>query len=786
MGGVGIFAGLAAGVCLSIFFNLLSFSELLNHKFFFIGLFIILLTGFLDDVTGFRAMQKFLGEFLGAVSLVLGGCLIEAFVSPDGAVLSLGWFSYPFTILWIVLVINSVNLMDGLDGLASGISLFACLAFLAIATLNGNVFLIVLTIALAGGILGFLRYNWHPASIFMGDIGSLQLGFLLAFLSIEALKIAGSHQVYFITALVILGVPLTDTLISFFRRLGEGTHPFRADKEHVHHRFLNLGLSHLQTVKLLHVLAIFYAITGVMMTFYSEFTATILFILAFFFSIFWAWRLGYLETRAFITFGLSERETSAKLRPPLQWNRLWHQIIVLGGDVIAINISLYLTFWFKFQSGLVQPISIRSMEDFVTNPVFLIFTIGWLVLFWLNGLYRMPWDISRFDKIVKVGKVVTFGVITLGLITADIRSIVSQSQIATLMFYWVTMFVTVNFFRLLIIRVEKTFHILEYSFKNTLVLGTTRKAKQIIRDIISNPHMLYQIVGIVDNRHRKDEFEGFPVIGKFEDLEEIVFEKKIVEVIIALDRTSREGLMDIIGVCDRLQVVVKTLPELKEIVTGKNQNIAGHFLVRVFPERMVLWQWVIKKIMDLIFSTIAIIILSPLNLILLILIKIKFKGSVFIKKPILGKNGQIFQMLYFRISSDKFEPEPDYQEQIAKTKLMPLGKFLFKRNLYKLPQLFNVFMGDMSMVGPRPEAMDWYRQNQRKLRLLHRRVLVRPGFTGLAQVKYRYEISQKKMKERLKYDIFYVDNMSLNLDLRIILRSVVLFFIKPKPKSVVA
>jgi UDP-N-acetylmuramyl pentapeptide phosphotransferase/UDP-N-acetylglucosamine-1-phosphate transferase/lipopolysaccharide/colanic/teichoic acid biosynthesis glycosyltransferase len=755
----------------------------LDYKFFFIGLFIILLTGFLDDVTGFRVTQKFIGEFLGAISLVLGGCLIEAFVSPDGTVLSLGWFSYPFTVLWIVLVINSLNLMDGLDGLASGISLFACLAFLAIATLSGNIFLIVLTIALAGGILGFLRYNWHPASIFMGDIGSLQLGFLLAFLSIETLKIAGSHQISFLTALVILGVPLTDTLISFFRRLGEGSHPFRADKEHVHHRFLNLGLSHLQTVKLIHVLAIFYALTGVMMTFYSEFTATILFIMAFSFSIFWAWRLGYVETRTFITFGLSERETSAKIRPPLHWNRLWHQIIILVGDVIAINFALYLTFWFKFQSGMVQPITTRPMEDFVANPVFLLFTLGWVSLFWLNGLYHMPWDISRFDKIVKVGKVITFGVIVLGLLTADINSIVSQSQISTLIFYWIVMFTAVNFFRLLIIRVEKTFHILEYSFKNTLVLGTTRKAKQIIRDVISNPHMLYKIVGIIDNRYRKEEFEGTPILGRFEDLEEIIFNRKIVEVIIALDRTSREVLMDIIGTCDRLQIVVKTLPELKEIVTGKNQNIAGHFLVRVFPERMVLWQWVIKKIVDLIFSTLAIIFLSPVYLILSILIKLKFTGSVFIKKRILGKNGQVFQMLYFRVSSDKFEPNMDYQEQITKLRLTRFGKFLFIRNLYKLPQLFNVFIGDMSIAGPRPEAMDWYRKYQKKLRLLHRRVLVRPGFTGLAQVKYRYEISQKIMQERLKYDIFYVDNMSLNLDLRIMIRSSILFFIKPKRNS---
>lgn len=123
------------------------------------------------------------------------GCYIEAFYSPTGGNLALGWFSYPFSVLWIVFIINAVNLLDGLDGLAGGISLITIAGFLLLTVFNEQVYLMYLALAMAGAILGFLRYNYRPASIFMGDVGSLMLGYVLACFSVETLKIAGSQQV---------------------------------------------------------------------------------------------------------------------------------------------------------------------------------------------------------------------------------------------------------------------------------------------------------------------------------------------------------------------------------------------------------------------------------------------------------------------------------------------------------------------------------------------------------------------------------------------------------------
>lgn len=784
LGGIGIFAGLAAGIAIALVLNLLSADDLENAKYFFFGLLIIIITGLVDDLKGLSSTQKFLGQFLAAISLVAGGCVIGAFRSPDGTVLNLGWFAYPFSVMWIVLVINAVNLMDGLDGLAGGISLLSLMGFLIIAAITGNIFLIILSLAAMGGILGFLKYNRHPASIFMGDVGSLQLGFLLAFFSIEALKVAGSNQVYFLTSLVLLGIPITDTLISFFRRLGRGEHPFKADQEHVHHRVFNLGLSHSQTVDLLYLLAFLYSAIGVLMVLYDELMGLPLFVIALTFSIYWAWRLGYLETRSRLIFGLEEREAPTAIRPQFHWNRIWHQVAVFIADILSVNIVLYLTYWFKFQSGILQPLTFRSLQDYFMTPVFLTFTIGWIGLFWLNGLYGMQWDISRFDKTFRVSKVITFGIVLIGLITADVDQLLTRSQISSLIFYWIAMVVFVNGFRLLVILLEKRLHVFEYSFKNTLIVGTTRKAANIMQDTQTNPHLLYKIVGVVDRKAGGNgHFAGYPVLGNYDDLTELIHKHKIEEIIVTLGKPSREDLMNIIGICDRMQVAVKTLPELSEIVSGKNPGLAGHPLVRMFPERMVIWQWLVKRTLDLLFSIILLIGLSPLLLGLAFLIKLKFKSGILVKQPILGRNGEVFQMNLFRITYSLPVEKGDYRSGIDINKLTNVGRLVYEKNLYKLPQLFNILKGEMSVVGPRPESIEWYRENRNKFQFLHRRILVRPGITGLAQVKYRYESSQKFLMERMKYDIFYTENISINLDLRIILRSILLFFSRPKKQS---
>lgn len=787
LGGIGIFAGLAFGILLANLLGILPFEIWSTHKFFWLGLLAILITGIFDDVRGVNAWQKFGGQFLAAGLVVSGGCLIEAFYSPGGEMLELGWTSFPFSVLWVMFVMNAVNLLDGLDGLSAGISLIIMTGFMILSILIGNAFLIVLSIVLIGALLGFLRFNYHPASIFMGDVGSLMLGYILAFYSVETLKVANSNQVYFLASLVLLGVPLTDTLISFFRRMGRGDHPFKADREHIHHRLLNLGLSHLDSVWLMYYFALLFTSLGVLMVLYRELAGLLLFGLAFVFSIFWAWRLGYVETKRLISFGRKDREALISTRPLIHIDRIWHQIALLFGDIFSINIAMYFTYWFRFQSGMVNPLHFKTFQDYFEGPVWLVITGIWLLLFWLNGLYRMPWDVPRFDKVLKVSKIIFFGLLVLlFLVNFDIfmnsnqKVAFNADQLSTIGFYGLAMLLSVNIIRLFIISIEKRLHIFEYNYKNTLIIGATRKGRNIIRDIDQNPHFINRIVGVVDGDHAEKEFEGYQVLGGYEQLPALIKENKVEEIIIAIGENTKKDLLNIIGVCDRLQVIVKTLPSLQTIVSGRNSSFAGHSLIRVFPENMALWQWVIKRCFDIGVSASVLLLTLPAWLILAVVLRLRFGKNPFVKVLILGKNGQVFNMLLFRMAKACDVSVSTYQGAKGDVDLSPLGDFLYRTRLYKFPQLINVLKGDMSLVGPRPESPDWYRNNQKRLRILHRRLVVRPGITGIAQIKYRFDESGKQDHERLKFDIFYSENTALNFDLRIILRSLPLIFRKAK------
>ncbi|MEJ2637768.1 MAG: MraY family glycosyltransferase, partial [Calditrichia bacterium] len=357
LGGGGVTAGMIAALIISQFAGILPFSIWADYIFFWLGLLVILCVGVWDDIKGIQSRIKFMGQGIAALLLILGGCKIQSFGGPMGEGFSLGAFAVPFTFLWIIFIINAVNLMDGLDGLAGGIGLIVITGFVIISGGFENRFLYNLGLGLAGGLVGFLRYKDHPASIFMGDTGSLQLGYIFAFFSIESLKIASSHQVYFLTSLTLLALPITDTLVAFLRRLSLGQSPFLADKQHIHHRLMKLGLSHLQTVWVLYLLAAFYVTLGVFMVYFQGIVGIILFAIGFVFAIFWVWRLGYVETR--FSYQNTEYQfrnlIAVQRRAPIHFHQVWHKLILLLSDFITVNLALYLTYWIKFQSGILGP-----------------------------------------------------------------------------------------------------------------------------------------------------------------------------------------------------------------------------------------------------------------------------------------------------------------------------------------------------------------------------------------------------------------------------------------------
>ena len=282
LGGIPIFFAFLLGLIIVFLFTDKNFYPLKREAIVFLfGASLILLLGIYDDIKGANAYQKFSIQLLASIVVIAFGYKVEAVVNPFGAPVSLGIFSIPFTILWIVGISNAINLIDGLDGLAAGIGLGAALVMLGISLYFGNIMSAFPAAILAGGIAGFLIFNFNPAKIFLGDSGSLLIGFMLACFSINGTFRSDSAVAIYIP-MVVLGIPIVDTLLAILRRLRKGIHLFQADKEHIHHRLLQLGLSHKQAVLFLHGVSVFWGLVAFGMMIidyrYSFFLLLIIFI----------------------------------------------------------------------------------------------------------------------------------------------------------------------------------------------------------------------------------------------------------------------------------------------------------------------------------------------------------------------------------------------------------------------------------------------------------------------------------------------------------------------------
>ena len=236
-----------------------------------VGAILLVALGMVDDVVALKPGIKFLGQIVAALIPTLAGVVITRFTNPfsAGGYFNLGIFSIPVTILWIVGITNAVNLIDGLDGLACGVSAIATVTMFVIAVLYSEYQIALMMAALAGACLGFLPYNMNPAKIFMGDTGSLFLGYILAVTSIQGL-FKFYAVISFAVPFILLGLPIFDTAFAIIRRLAHGQSPLQADRGHVHHRLIDLGFDQKQSVAILYAFSAVLGLTAVLLATTNE------------------------------------------------------------------------------------------------------------------------------------------------------------------------------------------------------------------------------------------------------------------------------------------------------------------------------------------------------------------------------------------------------------------------------------------------------------------------------------------------------------------------------------
>ena len=272
LGGLGIF--------LAFLLSVLLFARIDQQmRGILLGATLIVVLGVLDDIMALSALPKLIIQIIAAYIAVKHGCVIQFLSNPnvfsEVTYLNLGWLSVPVTIIWIVAITNAVNFIDGLDGLAVGVSAISTACLIVISLLVAETNIAVILCALFGACLGFLPYNMNPAKIFMGDTGATFLGYILATLSVT-----GLFKMYaiisFAVPFLVLGVPIFDICFAFLRRIAKGQNPMKADRGHVHHRLIDMGFSQKQSVAIAYMLTAILGLAAVLLTTSGELKALIL------------------------------------------------------------------------------------------------------------------------------------------------------------------------------------------------------------------------------------------------------------------------------------------------------------------------------------------------------------------------------------------------------------------------------------------------------------------------------------------------------------------------------
>ena len=440
--------------------------------------------------------------------------------------------------------------------------------------------------------------------------------------------------------------------------------------------------------------------------------------------------------------------------------------------------------FYAFRKIYLEKTSFTINTDFYLGIILI--PACWIILHTLIGTYFSALRLHRM-KIFNL----TFVSSIIGSVVIFFFFLLDDSVEGYQMYY--TSFFAIfilQFFLNLIVRfiavsyLVKQVHTGKIGFK-TLLIGGSQKAVDIYREIQALPKSAgNDFIGFVNlNGIDKLLTNELNYLGHANDLDTILATNELEEIIIALDSTEHEKIRKLIAQIQGRNIRIKLIPDMYDILSGsvKMNNIFGALLIEINSEILPVWQRILKRLIDISASAISLVLLTPIYITLAILVKSSSKGPVFFKQERIGKNGVPFQIIKFRtmfVDAEKAGP------QLSSThdpRITSVGKFMRKSRLDEFPQFYNVLIGDMSLVGPRPERQFFIDQIVEKEPEFLQLNKVKPGITSWGQVKYGYAENVSEMIQRMKFDLLYLKNMSLALDFKIMLYTV-LIVLKAKGK----
>lgn len=420
----------------------------------------------------------------------------------------------------------------------------------------------------------------------------------------------------------------------------------------------------------------------------------------------------------------------------------------------------------------------RLWQGLVLIPIF------WVIMYSIFDKYRDIYRYSRLETLKTTFFTSFFGVLLLFFtVLIDDEALKYTSYLN--LFFWLFLlhFGLTAIIRMIIltqasIRLKKG----KVSY-NTIIIGGDKNAVELYEEIISRPYSLgHKFIGFIDsNGNSKNHLEAYlPKLGKLHDLDKILLDNKIEEVIIAVETSEHNKLKSILDALFDFSdnILIKVIPDTYDIMIGtvKMNHIYGAVLIEIDKELMPNWQKVIKRFIDYFISLVAILLLSPVILLAIFRVKISSPGSIFYRQERIGLNGKPFQIIKFRSMYVNSEKDGPQLSSDSDNRVTPWGKVMRKWRIDEIPQFFNVLKGDMSIVGPRPERRYYIELISKEAPHYKHLLKVRPGITSWGQVKYGYASNVQQMIQRLKFDILYIENMSLALDIKILFYTILVLF----------
>jgi exopolysaccharide biosynthesis polyprenyl glycosylphosphotransferase len=407
----------------------------------------------------------------------------------------------------------------------------------------------------------------------------------------------------------------------------------------------------------------------------------------------------------------------------------------------------------------------------------LVHVISVLVVFFFYRLYHRERSLSYVDQFYSIFGAASVGtIIAIAFISFFFKNQLDYPRLM-MVYVWILTIVFTSVGRVVQSRGQRSLRARGWGEERVLIVGTGEVGRIVMQKIQRSPDLGYGVVGFVDDNPRVKAVQGVPVLGNTDELAELIQIHNVNEVIIAMPEASHQETLKVVSKCDRGKVAIKVFPDVFQIMASAVSigDLGGLPLLTIRDTAMRGWQLTTKRIIDVVGSAIGLVLLSPIMMLLAILIKLDSAGAVFFTQERMGLDGNRFDMLKFRSmkvdAEDETGPVWTTADDDRRTRL---GTFIRRFSIDELPQLINVLIGEMSMVGPRPERPVFVEQFERSIPRYMDRHREKAGITGWAQINgLRGDTS---IIERTKYDLWYTENWSLALDFRIMIRTLLQLF----------